>query len=185
ALTRAAVLLNQGNTAAALPLLRSTTAAAPASADAHLAHARGALAAGAFEESTLAAARAVVLRPTSGPAWRVRAQAYDQLRFRSDAVVAYDAAVVHSAQEPELWSERGLALLALQRFDDGLASAQRALELDPRHALGRFVASLALDALGRRDEAVRSYQQFLGIAPQAMATPMRHARERLAELQRG
>ena len=185
ALSRAAVLLNQGNHAAALPLLRSTAAAAPASLEAHLAHARAALAGGAFEEATLAGARAAVLDPASGAAWRLRGQAYDQLRHRTDAVVAYDAAVAHSARDPDLWTERALALLALRRFDDGLQSAQRALALDARHAMGRFVVSLALDALGQGAEALRSYQQFLGIAPQALVTPMRHARERIAELKSG
>jgi len=50
------------------------------------------------------------------------------------------------------WSNRAEALLKLGRADEALASASRALELDPEVEDARRMRAQALRALGRGDE---------------------------------
>lgn len=68
-------------------------------------------------------------------------------------------------QQPHLHNILGLALHALQRYDDALANFDRALTITPNdlHALTNRGVTLA--AVGRYEEALASYSKALPLAP--------------------
>ena len=64
----------------------------------------------------------------------------------------------------------GVALDNLGRFEEAIASYNRALEIDPTDAATHYNMGVALDDLGRPEEAIASYRRALEIDPTDAAT---------------
>lgn len=69
------------------------------------------------------------------------------------------------ADQAPLYLQRGLALRALSRSDEALASLERARELDPKLAEAHLQAGNVLKALGRFTEAIPALQTAATLAP--------------------
>ena len=78
---------------------------------------------------------------------------------------------------------RGIALAALQRFEEALASCQQSLALRPGHAGTLTTQGVILHELGRFEEAVASYDKALASRPDD-AELLYHRARALTELRR-
>jgi eukaryotic-like serine/threonine-protein kinase len=54
-----------------------------------------------------------------------------RLNRPADAVAAFDQAIALDSNLAEAWSNRGAALWSLRRFQEAIASVDRALQLQP------------------------------------------------------
>jgi hypothetical protein len=101
---------------------------------------------------------------------RLVARALGDLCMRAgDLAAAVEA--YRDVQDPPVLVKRGLALLTLRRPTEALADLTEALADrpdDPDALLGK---ALALEALGRGDEAVPALEAFLRVAPNHLAAP--------------
>ena len=75
----------------------------------------------------------------------------------------------------QAWCELARAQLEAGQPEDALASAGRAVALDPTEEWPHRVASAALQQLGRPDEAVRAAEQAVRLAPYAWPTHAAYA----------
>lgn len=84
------------------------------------------------------------------------------------AMEIYDRLIKDGA-DPETtvssWVNRGVLQYNERKFTEAIDSAQRALELDPHHALARYNLANALEDSGQRKEAVSHYEQAIKDAP--------------------
>jgi tetratricopeptide (TPR) repeat protein len=90
---------------------------------------------------------------------------YHQRGDHVAAVRQIDAALKVNPRNAAAYSNRGLALQELRRFDDALASFEHALAIDPDDADVLMSRGVALMALGRHGDAVASYDRALAISP--------------------
>lgn len=83
----------------------------------------------------------------------------------AEALASYDRALALRPDDPQLLSNRGVALYELGRSAEALASYDRALALQPGFAAVLTNRGNALHALKRFDEALASYDRALWLAP--------------------
>jgi tetratricopeptide (TPR) repeat protein len=62
--------------------------------------------------------------------------------------------------------QRGIALLASGRHSEALAEVNRALTIDPRHAIGWNIRGKTLLSMKRYEDALQSYDRALSIHPE-------------------
>jgi predicted O-linked N-acetylglucosamine transferase (SPINDLY family) len=75
-------------------------------------------------------------------------------------------AIALKPDHAEAQNNRAVALNALKRFDEALASCEKAIALKQDYAEARFNRGLLLDALKRHQEAANAYAEVLKIDPQ-------------------
>jgi tetratricopeptide (TPR) repeat protein len=83
----------------------------------------------------------------------------------ASALTLIDLSLAKNSQNASAWSNRGNALSALKRFDEAIASYDRALAVAPAFAFALSNRGAALFALNRFDEAVASYDRALAAQP--------------------
>jgi tetratricopeptide (TPR) repeat protein len=126
--------------------------------------------------------RALELNPRFVAGWQRRAIALSALGLHEDALTCWDAAAALAPRNVQVLNGRGWTLLSLQRAAEALAAFEQVIAVDPRFALARLYKANAEEALGRADDAAKTYQIFLSLAPPVLAPQIEHARARLAEL---
>jgi tetratricopeptide (TPR) repeat protein len=84
---------------------------------------------------------------------------------QAEALASYDRALAQRPDDPQLLSNRGVALYELGRCEDALASYEQALALHPGFAAVLTNRGNALRTLRRFDEALASYDQALWLMP--------------------
>ena len=88
-----------------------------------------------------------------------------QTRNFGPAVELFKRALEINPKAVSVYSNRGNALMGLQRPDEALASYDKALTLKPDHLMAHYNRGLALIELKRLDEAVASYDRVLALKP--------------------
>ena len=73
-------------------------------------------------------------------------------------MVAYDRALSIAADHVKAWNNRGLALQALNRHEEALASYDKALELQKDYADAHFNQALALLTVGEFRRGFEKYE---------------------------
>jgi len=100
-----------------------------------------------------------------------------------DPGVAPESTPEPDPRDADGWTDKGINLSTLGRYEDAIRCLDKALELDPNYAIAWINKALAEDMLSKWQEAVRSYQQFLALDPsQQYAKLIERAHQRLLEL---
>jgi tetratricopeptide (TPR) repeat protein len=82
-----------------------------------------------------------------------------------EALRLFDQAALGEPENALLWTSRATALNALERFDEAVASATRALELNPRRADAWHSKAAALYRLKRYPEAIECADRATALSP--------------------
>jgi CHAT domain-containing protein/tetratricopeptide (TPR) repeat protein len=81
------------------------------------------------------------------------------------AIASYDRALEFKPDFHEAWTNRGIALVSLGRYEEAIASFDQALEIKPDYHEAWHNRGIALVNLGRYEEAIASWDQALEIKP--------------------
>jgi tetratricopeptide (TPR) repeat protein len=108
---------------------------------------------------------ALRLSPAFGPAAANLADLYRQLGRDADAESVLRQAIQTSPKDAGLHHALGLTLVRLKRQDEALAELARAAELEPDRARYAYVYAVALDASGRRGDAIQALKDNLARHP--------------------
>ena len=107
---------------------------------------------------------------STGQVEKIRAQAaherglaYLNERQPASALVALREAVTINPAEPLYRDSLALLLLDLGQIEPALAELRKALELDPRFAVGHFHLGVALAESRRWEDAIKSYQTAIAL----------------------
>lgn len=132
--------------------------------------------------------RAISLRPSSAEAWLLKCQILSGLGDDVAALAAVEMAIRRTPRNAEAHYWKTAVLADLERYDDALRSVERAF----RH-LGEtdewliedlyYEKALILDAIGRQDAALATYEAGLARCPDSAILksglePLRRARTR-------
>tara|TARA_B110000008_G_C16941238_1_gene552542 strand:- start:161 stop:1933 length:1773 start_codon:yes stop_codon:yes gene_type:complete len=98
-------------------------------------------------------------------AWKILGVVLGVTGRKSEAVDAYQTAVVLSPQDAEAHYNLGIALQELGRLDEAEASYTQAIALKPDLAEAHYNLGNTLKELGRLDEAEASYSQAIALKP--------------------
>ena len=98
------------------------------------------------------------------------------------ALTEYDLAVQLNDGDPVLLKNYGLLLLLSNRVEEAATVLARSVAADTWYAQPRYFHAVALDRLGRKDEARAEYGEFMGRAPRTAGDRTRLAAQRIAEL---
>lgn len=94
----------------------------------------------------------------AGQAWMMAGDA-------NRAFGAITIALTMQPSDPDLYTDRAVALASLRRFADALQDLDRALQIDPERAETLVFRAAGLRALERVDQAVESVERALVLAP--------------------
>lgn len=83
----------------------------------------------------------------------------------SDALALYDAILQAKPDLKEVYSNRGVVLRDLLRFDEALESFNRAIEIDPALAEAHNNKGYVLTEPGRLSEALATLDQAIALKP--------------------
>jgi tetratricopeptide (TPR) repeat protein len=81
------------------------------------------------------------------------------------ALAAYAAAVVRFPTSHQLWSNQGILLRGLRRYDAARQSLERAIELKPDYIHAMEALGILYDEQGAHSEALAWYEKVIAIAP--------------------
>ena len=98
-------------------------------------------------------------------AWKVLGAIFTATGRDSEAVNAYQTAVVLSSQDAEAHNNLGATLQTLGRLDESEASYTKAIALKPDYVNAHNNLGITLQKLGRLDEAEASYIQAIALKP--------------------
>lgn len=93
--------------------------------------------------------RAVELDPSLWRAWNAIGSYYDTKGAWSEAVAAYDAALVERPEDAMIYNNRGFSYFMQGRLEESIDDLKRALQLDPSLAPAKANLRLALAWSGR------------------------------------
>jgi protein O-GlcNAc transferase len=101
-----------------------------------------------------------------------------------DAITCYDTAIRQKPDYAEAYSQRGLSLSKLNRFEEALASYNKSIQLQSDHANPYFYRGNTLQQLNRIDEALDSYNTAikLGLENADVFFNLGNAQAKLARL---
>ena len=108
--------------------------------------------------------RAVAAAPRHGDAWQALGTVRIDLGQLEAAIADFDRALAIQSSPPA-WANRASALLGLDRPEEALESANRALQLYPQLAVAWISRGYALHRMNRLAEAVESFDRALAILP--------------------
>jgi predicted TPR repeat methyltransferase len=116
---------------------------------------------GRHADAAASAEQALVMRAGYADALQALGNALQALERCLEAVAAYDRALAGAPapQQAEIWCARGAALKKSGMLEQALDSYGQALQLRPDYAMAEHYRANALRALGRREDAVRSYRR--------------------------
>jgi Flp pilus assembly protein TadD len=131
--------------------------------------------------------RAVVLAPFWSILHNNLALAYADLGQHEKAEATWRQALRLNPDHPRIHSNLSRFLIQRGRFVEGLAEAERALQTAPSLAWAQFNRALALEGLGRVEEAAAGYERLLGqeSVGENLRTDARQRLQALRERRRG
>lgn len=94
----------------------------------------------------------------------------------------YDRAIQLNPSFAQAYTARAILMMSMERCEDAVAGARRALELDPLSALTAKYAGATFLYCGRYDDAIEEYTRALTIEPE---DPLSHNNLGLAFIQKG
>lgn len=112
-----------------------------------------------WKESKVELDAALAVNPKNGAAWAYRAEDQLMLGAIADGVASAEKSVAFAPNDPRSFRARAIARQFEKRFDEMLADATRAIELDSTRPLAHLLRGKALGLLGRLDEALAEYAQ--------------------------
>ncbi len=159
------VKIDQGDPAAAIPLLTKAIKLRPRSPDAALNLSVALRAVGDAGSALAQSDRALALRPTFAEAHNNRGNALRALGRPHDALASYDQALAQRFDYADALNNRAAVLLDLGRAEEALASCTQAIALQSDFADAHFNRGNALRALGRYQRAIASYDEAVRYQP--------------------
>ena len=118
-------------------------------------------------------------RPDDYSAYDLRADVYRELKLYDLALADLDRALSLNSRDPFNSFARGRIYAAREDYTHALLYYEQALSKDPQYADAWFQKGIALEALGRNDEAIAAYRQFLHLDrthnPENVAYAVNHA----------
>ena len=123
---------------------------------------------GDFDAAIEMVDRAVALNPNSASVWDNRSWVYQYAGRAEEAIQSFERAIRLSPLDPMLYSRfagMGIALLKLNRFEEAVAAANRALRQDQTFSTTYRCLAAGLAHLGREDEAKHAVARLLEIEP--------------------
>lgn len=140
---------------------------------------------GRFDEAIVCFEKALEIDPRYVDAWIDKGVSLANIGQFDAEIKCYDKAIAIDPRSALAWSNKGLALLKLNQFCECIVCFDKAIEIDRNHAFDYYLRALAQEGIGRREDAVRSYQQFIGLAPSQSqyGVQIEEARQRLQDLE--
>ncbi|MGK5077180.1 tetratricopeptide repeat protein [Janthinobacterium sp. HLX7-2] len=151
--------------AAALDNYQHAQAELPHDAAVHLDIAKTLREMGKIEDAEAAYRRAIILSPSSVPAFCKLAELLTGEGRNEEAITAYHSALLLQPEEPSIHNDLGNALQKAGRPDEALAAYEHMLRLAPHNALAESNIGSVLQAQGKIELAMQRYDTALALAP--------------------
>jgi tetratricopeptide (TPR) repeat protein len=99
------------------------------------------------------------------------------------ADLKYTQAIELGIDDPKLYGNRSAARHHMERYEEALTDAMRALELDPSWTKGYHRKAMALISLGQLEDAAKAYEDALALDPEngGLQKKLDSARRRVAD----
>lgn len=110
------------------------------------------------------------LDPAYAPIWAYLGMGYVHTLQNTEANSAFDKAIeLGLSRTSWIWANKAGALYGLNRYEDVLMAADKAISLNPTFAYAWDVKANALVGLERYDEALAAYKEVLRLKPEDSA----------------
>ncbi|MBO3800114.1 MAG: tetratricopeptide repeat protein [Candidatus Brockarchaeota archaeon] len=99
-----------------------------------------------------------------------------------DAIKYCDEAIKINPKDAEAWSLKGICLYFLHRYEEALKCCEKAVRLNPKDASAWYNKASSEEALGLKDDVIKSYGKFISLAPQGYEMYVQYARWKMQVL---
>lgn len=82
------------------------------------------------------------------------------------------------------WYEKGLSFASLELYEKGLYCFNKLLEIDLKYSAAWYLKASVEELLGKNEEAISSYKQFISLPTTQDKSKIEHAKNRLLELRK-
>ncbi|MBN1275313.1 tetratricopeptide repeat protein [Candidatus Woesearchaeota archaeon] len=103
--------------------------------------------------------RAISINEQFGEGWRNKGNAHLYLNEFDEMIIAFNQAIELMPQSSLAINNRGFGYFIKKDFQNALNDHLVAIEIDPHYAEAHYDKAMALKALGRRDEALKSLKE--------------------------
>jgi protein O-GlcNAc transferase len=158
----------QGQAAAAHPLISRAAAARPQSIEALSVLLAVLLAVDRPEEALAVSDRILSINPRDADTHYNRAVLLTRLGRSEDALAGYGQALALRTNDVAALFNRATVLARLRRYDEALVDYGRALALAPDHVEALINRANVLSKLGHRQEALAAYDRVLAMRPDSV-----------------
>lgn len=135
-----------------------------------------------YHEAVKAFDRALEVDPAFSAALGAKGHALELAGLCEDALRCYKDVIEMDWINAEAFAGMGRCLHELDRLDEAIDCYSRAYEIKPQDTGTMFNRALAADQLGRRQDAIKWYNEFLAVAESKHNQQIKLAQERLREL---
>jgi tetratricopeptide (TPR) repeat protein len=99
------------------------------------------------------------------------------------ALNCFNEALIIDPRDARAWNNKGICLASLGRPEDAVPCCNKATQLDPKYVVGWQAKAMIEERLGRIQDAVASYKQFIALASDKNAAPIKRIQQRVSVLE--
>ncbi|ODS32041.1 MAG: hypothetical protein SCARUB_02826 [Candidatus Scalindua rubra] len=139
---------------------------------------------GQFDDAIYCCDRAIKLDPFCAEAWNNKGISLGGMGELDKSIRCFDKALEFKPKYVEAWNNKGCTLAQLGYFVKAVYCFEKAIKLNPKNSAVWLNKGRADEKLDRSQDAIRSYKQFIMLAPVAQYTEqIQYAQQRLRELE--
>lgn len=158
-------ILISGVTAASISSAPAdTTGTPPQNVTAYIDEAQAAVSARNWPDALTITTRGLAWYPDSAGLLGIQGYSYRKMGQYERAVEAFSEAITLDPK-PVLYSDRGYAYLALNKYTSALADAESGITIDTAYPAAYGVRALALQGVGKNTEALAAIETAITLAP--------------------
>jgi tetratricopeptide (TPR) repeat protein len=140
---------------------------------------------GQYDEAIRCYDESLRLDPRDPAVWHDKGNTLCAIGRLEGALNCFNEALIIDPRDARAWNNKGICLASLGRPEDAVPCCNKATLLDPKYAVGWQAKAMIEERVGRIQDAVASYKQFIALASDKNAAPIKRIQQHVSVLEAG
>jgi len=140
---------------------------------------------GQYDEAIRCYDESLRLDPRDPAVWHDKGNTLCAIGRLEGALNCFNEALIIDPRDARAWNNKGICLASLGRPEEAVPCCNKATLLDPKYAVGWQAKAMIEERVGRIQDAVASYKQFIALASDKNAAPIKRIQQHVSVLEAG